>query len=162
MRTTEKAINDFFKSHSREFLKRLKSYVADRFAHNQRDNKVAARLMMLDENVPIDGKQAPSASNGRNSKFDLYYESQNRTFIIELKTGKVGFRGVAQAAYYSTCISDRQDCVVLIAEEKGPDFEEFLSKCIKEDAWRNIIFLRYEDIGLNLTKKLTWITSRSV
>lgn len=159
MRTTENAINDFIKSHSQEFLKRLKNYAAKRFEHNQRDNKVAARLMMIDENVQIDGKQFQSVSNGRNSKFDLYYESRNLTFIIELKSGKVGFRGVAQAAYYSACISDWQDCVVLIAEEKGLDFEEFISKCMSENAWRNVIFLRYKDIGLNITKKPTWIAS---
>ena len=162
MRTTEKAINNFLKSHSQEFLKRLKNYVTKHSGHNQRDNKVAARLMMLYEKVQIAGKKFQSVSNGRNSKFDLYYESQNLTFIIELKLGKVGFRGVAQAAYYSTCISDRQDCVVLIAEEKGPDFEEFISKCMTENAWRNVIFLRYKDIGLNITTHPTWIASKTV
>lgn len=161
MSRNEGPINEFLISNSWEFPKRMKGYFQNHSMHNQKDNSIAAKLMMIDESLPIGRRRVRSESNGRESDFDLYYESKNIKFIVELKAGKVGFRGVAQAVYYNACTQNGHDCVLLMGAEKGPDFDDFRSKCIKEDVWRNIFFLRYADIGLDISKKPGGIAFKS-
>lgn len=159
----EREINKYLENNSREFLKRLKAYVQKHDKRISRDSSVTARLNMIDESIQLVArKKLRSDSNGRESRFDLYYKSEDIKFIVELKAGKVGFRGVAQAAYYSACVEGQLDCVLLIGQDKGPDFDNFVSKCIRQDSWRKVVFLRYQELGLDITKKPTRIAFRNV
>ena len=168
MSGVEREINDFLENNAREFLRRLKAYAQKHCKRistgsSSMGSSVAARLIMIDESIKFDARKTlRSDSNGRESRFDLYYKSEDVKFIVELKPGKVGFRGAGQAAYYNACVGGQLDCVLLIGEDKGPDFDDFISKCITPDSWRKVVFLRYEELGLDITKKPTRIAFRNV
>jgi len=87
--------------------------------------------------------------NGRKSNFDLYYASGPLKIVFELKTGKVGFRGIAQAAYYNCCLGLENHMVLLIGPGKGPDYSNFGKYCLKPESLVNVGFVSFEDLGIS-------------
>ena len=153
MSRVEDKVNGYIVKHSELFLTRLKQYAEGRIASSttraQRD--IFKKLAEIDQTIQLGGNvpvQGP-----RSSRLDLYYKSPKTAtaFVVELKVEPVGFRGIAQAAYYNACLRHDHDFVILLAPDKGPDFDEFIAKCIKRSAWSRVLFIKTIDIGLRLS-----------
>ena len=148
----EEHINRYLRGNSGEFLRRLKKYGKEMLTQNKPESSIFSKMQAIDDTVRLEGKRI-SEHERRESSLDLYYSTPSLIFIIELKSGKVGFRGLAQAAYYNTCILDGHDFVLLLGNSKGLDFDEFSHKCLKDTATSNVHFVGYSDIGLNVSHK---------
>lgn len=141
----EKLLNDFLIENSTLFLTAFRNHFTE-LTPEGIDSTDIGKLRNLDISGDLNRKPLKSKSNGRSSELDMYFVSPALKIIFELKTKPVGFRGVAQAAYYNTCIGVEHDFVILIGPKKGPDYYNFASTCIKDTALHNVLFVSFREL----------------
>ena len=157
-RNPEKVLNNHFHKESKLFLESLKKVLRLKAVQNRLESSIVEKVQRLDTSVRLENQYTSQAENGRKSKIDLYYKSLELAIIIELKAGKgkkgyAGFRAAAQIAYYNKCLPIRHDLVVLVANEKGPDFDDFVETCLLPETHKNVVVITYDELsenGLNI------------
>jgi hypothetical protein len=153
----EDKISKYLKKNSKEFLIRLRQYGKETATKNAQESEVLKILQNIDARETLYDDEKFEVPGFRTSKFDLYYKSEKADklkFIIELKgDDNVGFRGLAQAAYYNACVKDGHSFVLLLGKSKGLDFDPFKTKCLKQAAYASVLFINYSDIGLEISEK---------